>query len=243
MLMSVLNGQIALVTGASGGIGSAIASALARSGAHVYLAGRNKSKLEALAARLRQAGAAVQTVAADLLRDADNTQLAARIAGSHGRLDVLVHAAGVYARGKTEVASVNVFDRMYATNLRGPYILTQQVLSLLKKPRGQVVFINSSVGLNARAGVSQYSAMHHAFRAIADALREEVNADNVRVMSVYPGRTATPIIEKLANEEGQPYRPELLLQPEDIAAIVTSALALPWTAEVTDIAIRPMKKS
>ena len=240
--MSVLQGKIALVTGASGGIGGAIAGALARSGAQVYLSGRNRDKLESLAAQLRQTGAVAQPVIADLLHDEDSKRLAASVANGHGRLDVLVHAAGIYDHGRTEEAPLKMFDQIYATNVRGPYMLTQQVLPLLRKPRGQVVFINSSVGLYARAGVSQYAAMHHAFKAIADALREEVNSDDVRVLSVFSGRTATPIIEMLAAEEGKPYRPELLLQPKDIADIVICALSLPWTAEVTDISIRPMKK-
>ena len=125
----------------------------------------------------------------------------------------------------------------------GLTISTQRLLPLLKKPRGQVVFINSSAGLTARANTGQFSATQHAFKALADALRDEVNADGVRVLSVFPGRTATPRIESLHDKEGRPYQPGLLLQPEDVASVVTNALALPWTAEVTNISIRPMQKS
>jgi NADP-dependent 3-hydroxy acid dehydrogenase YdfG len=122
-------------------------------------------------------------------------------------------------------------------------ILTQRLLPLLKKPRGQIVFINSSVGLTARPNVGYYSATQHAFKALTDSLRGEVNADGIRVLSVYPGRTATPRIQALHAEEGRPYEPEHLLQPDDIASVVLNAIALPWTAEVTDISLRSMRKS
>ena len=105
------------------------------------------------------------------------------------------------------------------------------------------MFINSSVGLTARANAGQFSATQHAFKALADALREEVNADSVRVLNVHPGRTATPRIQAMHAKENRPSNPELLLQPEDVASVVANALALPWTAEVTSISIRPMQKS
>ncbi len=122
-------------------------------------------------------------------------------------------------------------------------MLTQMLLPLLKKPRGQIVFINSSAGLTARPNAGFYSAMQHAFKALADSLRDEVNADEVRILSVYPGRTATPRIQALHAKEGRPYQPELLLQPDDIASVVLNAVTLPWTAEVMDIRLRSMQKS
>jgi NADP-dependent 3-hydroxy acid dehydrogenase YdfG len=91
--------------------------------------------------------------------------------------------------------------------------------------------------------VSQYAATKHALKAVADSLRAEVNSQGIRVLSVYPGRTATPTQESLHALEGKPYRPTRLLQPEDVAAVVMNALCLPRTAEVTDIHIRPMMKS
>jgi NADP-dependent 3-hydroxy acid dehydrogenase YdfG len=114
---------------------------------------------------------------------------------------------------------------------------------MLKKPRGQIVFINSSAGLNARLNIGHYSATKHAFKALADSLREEVNPDGVRVLSVFPGRTATPLMSSLYAKDELPYEPQTLLQPEDVASVVINALSLPWTAEVTNISIRPMQKS
>jgi NAD(P)-dependent dehydrogenase (short-subunit alcohol dehydrogenase family) len=161
--------------------------------------------------------------------------------GNEGRLDILVHCAAFIHEGQMEGARIEDLDLQYVTNVRVPYFLTQRLLPLLKAARGQIVFINSSAGLTAkRPDVGQYAATKHALRAIADSLREELNPKGVRVLSVYLGRTATPMQEALFRKEGRVYRPETLLQPEDVASTVVQALMLPSTAEVTDISIRPM---
>ena len=241
--MPDLKEQIAVVTGASGGIGGAIASAFIQGGAHVVAVGRDIAKLEALVTRLRGLAGIVEAFRADLTQDDDLSGLAEYVSYTSGRLDILVHSAGVYARGKLEKSSIETMDALYAANVRGPYLLTKELLPLLKRPRGQIVFINSSAGLSARPEAGQFSATQQAFKALADGLRDEVNADQVRVLSVYPGRTATARIEAITLEEGRQYQPELLLRPEDVASVVTNAVTLPWTAEVTDISIRPMQKS
>ena len=105
------------------------------------------------------------------------------------------------------------------------------------------VFVNSSAGLNSKANVGQYAASKHALKAIADCLREEVNPDGIRVLSIYPGRTATPMQEALYKAEGRTYHPEILMQPSDAAQVVIQALRLPRTVEVTDIHLRPLMKS
>jgi NAD(P)-dependent dehydrogenase (short-subunit alcohol dehydrogenase family) len=133
-------------------------------------------------------------------------------------------------------------DWQYRTNVHAPYLLTQALLPLLRRQQGQVVFINSSVGLIARGQVGPYAATKHALKAIADSFREEVNAEGLRVLSVYLGRTASPMQAKIHAMEGKAYHPEYLLQPSDVAAVVLNALCLPRTAEVTDISIRPMRK-
>jgi NADP-dependent 3-hydroxy acid dehydrogenase YdfG len=92
----------------------------------------------------------------------------------------------------------------------------------------------------ASASNGQYASTKHGLKALADSLREEVNSRGVRILSIFPGRTATPTQEKVHAGEGRPYRPERLLQPEDVAAVVINALCLPRTAEVTEIKIRPM---
>jgi NADP-dependent 3-hydroxy acid dehydrogenase YdfG len=104
------------------------------------------------------------------------------------------------------------------------------------------VFINSSAGLNARAELAQYAATKHALKAIADSLREEINDDGVRVLSIFLGRTATPMQATVHEMEGREYHPERLMQPEDVATVVINALSLPRSAEVTNIVVRSLAK-
>ena len=158
-------------------------------------------------------------------------------------IDLLVHIAGVISLGQLEHAPIEDFDWQYRTNVRGPYMLTQALLPMLRARRGQIVFINSSVGLNAKANVSQYSATKHALKALADSLREEVNPHGLRFLSVFLGRTASPMQAVVRQIEGMKYHPDLFLQPDDVAAVVINALSLPRTAEVTYINIRPLIKS
>jgi NAD(P)-dependent dehydrogenase (short-subunit alcohol dehydrogenase family) len=161
-----------------------------------------------------------------------------------GKLDILVHCAGVIYQDPIEHARIADFDCQYAINVRAPYLLSQRLLPFLARARGQIVFINSSVGLAVkRPEVGQYAATKHALKAIADSLREEVNPKGIRVLTIYLGRTATPMQEALYRQEGRSYYPETLLQAEDVASVVAHTLMLPPTAEVTDISIRPMTKS
>src|ERR1700739_4536168 len=190
--MAPLSLQTAVVTGASSGIGAAIALCLSEEGAKLHLIGRNAGALEAVAQQARKSSPSVLTYRADLSSDADLVRLQKDLNRDCDKLDILVHCAGVIALGPLESASLEDFDRQYRTNVRVPYALTQALLPTLRAHQGSVVFVNSSAGMNTRAGISQYSATKHALKAIADSLRAEVNADGIRVLSVYPGRTASP---------------------------------------------------
>jgi NADP-dependent 3-hydroxy acid dehydrogenase YdfG len=235
-----LDQKIAMVTGASGGIGGAIANHLSGHGATVILVGRNVDKLQHVAATLSGDCVAIR---ADLTQESEILSLVDTVEARFGRLDILVHCAGAIWHEKLTTAPAEMLDMQYVSNVRGPYVLTQRLLEALARPRGQIVFINSSTGLQPSSIAGQFSMTQHAFKAMADVLRDNINELGIRVMSVYPGRTATPRIEALSGEHSLDYRPELLLQPEDIASVVVNALELPWTAEVTDIRIRPMVKS
>lgn len=222
-----LGGQVALVTGASSGIGQAITWALAAGGATVCAIGRNRPAL----AKTAQGGPRPEPAVVPLPMDLHSLESSERarrfVAAEFGRLDILVHSAAVMHLARLRDASAHDFDLQYEVNLRAPYALTQALLGLLKTSRGQIVFVNSSSGLTAaRPEVAQYAACKHGLKAIADAIRHDVNGDGIRVLTVYPGRTATPLQAALHNAEGKPYRPELLLQPSDVAAIVLSALVL-----------------
>jgi NADP-dependent 3-hydroxy acid dehydrogenase YdfG len=241
MRSSELQDRTCVVTGASSGIGRAIAVALASAGATVCAVARRKDELKVTANRSNGAGQFV-LYEADLVGDNELERLSEALLAREGGVDVLVHSAGTISIGDLETASVRDLDRQYAANVRVPFSLTQALLPSLRANRGQIVFINSTVGLAARAKVAQYAATKHALKAIADSLREEINPHGVRVVSVYPGRTATPLQAKIHAIEGKPYAPERLMQPEDVASVVLNALTLPRSTEVTDLMVRPMLK-
>jgi NADP-dependent 3-hydroxy acid dehydrogenase YdfG len=238
---SQLEGQTCVVTGASSGIGRAIGVALASAGATVCAVARRRHELEATAKCMNGAGR-FALFEADLVVDEQVERLASDLLACSGCVDVLVHSAGTISLGDVETASIADLDRQYAANVRAPYLLTQALLPALRASGGQIIFINSTVGLAARANVGQYAATQHALRAIADALREEINQHGVRVVSIYTGRTATPLQAKIHAIEERPYTPERLMQPEDVAAVVLDTLTLPRTAELTDVKVRPMMK-
>ncbi|HYL86006.1 MAG TPA: SDR family NAD(P)-dependent oxidoreductase [Candidatus Angelobacter sp.] len=241
--MESLKNHVAVVTGASSGIGKAIAVALATEGAELYLAARRQELLKTVAKEAEARGARAHACTLDLTKDEDIHALGERLQREAGRVNILVLCGGAIAHGTLEKAPLADLDLMYRSNVRGHYALLQAMLPLLRKAPGQIVFLNSSAGLRSSAGGGQFASTQHAFRSIADSLRDEVNADGIRVLSVYPGRTATPRMEKLFGKEGRAYKPEVLMQPEDVAEMVTHSLRLPRTAEVTDISIRPMQKS
>lgn len=241
--MIILEDHIAIVTGASQGIGRAMALGLAAKKVRLVLIARNSIALEEVAGLARMSSPRVVSHAIDLTADEAIADIVEDLNRKVGGLDVLIHCAGAYSRGDIQTASVEEFDRLYHVNVRVPYLLTQSLLPMLKRRKGQIVFLNSTQGLQAREYVGQFAATQHALKAIADSLRNEVNSDGVRVLTVYPGRTATPRMKAIFQMEGKEYKPELLLQPEDIAEAVINALMMPLTAEITNINIRPFLKS
>jgi NAD(P)-dependent dehydrogenase (short-subunit alcohol dehydrogenase family) len=241
MLPVSLPSAVALVTGATSGIGKALATRLASDGATVYVVGRRVEALE-LAYRDFAHHSNVRPIACDLAVDSDIEQLSRTVRRDSDRLDILAHCAGTIALGALESMPIDQLDFHYRLNTRTPLLLTQQLLSPLRRANGQIVFINSTVGISIKPGVGAYAASKHALRALADTLRAELNP-TVRVLTVYPGNTATPMQQRIQEALGKAWRPNDLLQPADVAATIVNALTLPRTAEVTDIHIRPLNKT
>lgn len=237
--MSRLNGQVVLIAGATGGIGRALTRVVAEEGAQVILMGRDRDNVEELAESVRGVSPEVDVHVTDLEDDAAVKKMAARVKTAFMGVDVLIHAAGVYAYGPVAEVGVEELDRQLRVNTRAPYYLTRLLLPSLVERKGQVVFINSTAGLSARANVAAYSASKFALKAVADALREEVEPQGVRVISVFPARTATPMQEEVCRLEGSEYAPERFLQPEEVAAAVIDAVTQPRDAEVGELVLRP----
>ncbi|MGH3450971.1 MAG: SDR family oxidoreductase [Haloechinothrix sp.] len=219
---------LALITGASRGIGAAIARALAPTH-RLLLGGRDRGALDALAAELPDAAA----WPVDLT---DSGALADAVFGID-RLDLLVHSAGVAPLGTVEQAGIADWRANFEVNLLAVVELTRLLLPALRVGRGHVVLINSGAGYTARPGWGPYAASKFALRAFADALRAEETG--LRVTSVHPGRTATEMQQAIVAGEGREYHPDQFLRPEAVASAVLAAVTSGADAHVTEVSIRP----
>lgn len=235
-----LGGRVALVAGASRGIGLASARALHDAGAHVWLVARSGQALRAEAQRL---GRNAHAHPCDLTDEQLCGALLDAVSRISGRLDVLVHSAGSIALGAVQEVPSAALREQLDSNLVSAYTLTRLALPMLVHSRGDVVLVGSSVGrMPGSAGKAAYAASHHGLRAFSESLREDVNPQGVRVTFLHVGQTATERQQALYEQAGRAYRPERLLQPEDVAAVALSAVLLPRTAEITDLSVRPMQK-
>lgn len=230
--------QVAVVTGASVGIGRAIAADLAQRGYAVWAVARRAELLEKLAAEYP----AVVPAPTDLTVDDDVAHLVDNIAQQAPMVSVLVHSAGSYSYGRYDDEPTEPLRRHLAVNVESAYGLTHALLPFIPGP-ADIVFLNSSQGVQATGTVGQFGASMHARKALADALRAEVNSRGIRVTTVHLGRTATPLQQSIYESHGWRYDPDVLLQPTEIATMVGTIIALPRTAEVTDISMRPTIKS
>ena len=234
-----LASAVAVVTGGGSGIGRAIATALSQTNGQVIVVERDRSRRRSTIADLEGSGARGCWVSADLATTRGVLSAIRAIERQCQAIDILVHCAGVF---ESEPMEASAFDALFATNVRAPWLLTRRLLPLLERRGGQVVFVNSSAAFSTSQGLGPYSASKAALRMVADAFRAEVNASGIRVLTICPGRTATPMQKRIHNMEGKVYLPKSLLQPEDISSAVLAALGLPRTAEVTDLSIRPFQK-
>lgn len=229
----------AIVTGASQGIGKAIAHRLADDGADVILVGRSLDKLRLVREEIVAKGNSAFAMSLDLADVEGIVRFAGDFAAKFEKLDILVLCAAVYHTGTWLTSTIDSLDEQYRINIRGNYALIQKMLASLIDANGDIVFVNSSITMSNGGHAGQYAATKHALKGLATSLRAEVNQHGVRVLSVFPGRTATPMQEEIFRNEGREYLPDLLLQPSDIANVVSACLDLPDTAEVTDLHIRP----
>lgn len=239
--MAALPGQTILVTGASGGVGKAITRRLVKEGATVCLSGRNRGRLDEIIEKLPDGKG--RCYPADLTVDSEVQAAVRKILKENKRLDAVIHCAAIIMLKPVATAPARDFEKQLQTNVVGPFRLTQLLLPALVSARGQIVFINSSAGRRARASLSQYAATKHALKAVADSLRDECNESGVRVCSIYLGSTATSMQAAVRAQEKRVYEPKRLIQPADVASVVCGVLALPRTAEVTDLVLRPMEQA
>lgn len=228
---------VALVTGATEGIGRAIAFALGKAGYAVGVCARTPSKLRILLDDLAAAGIRAAGHPGDVGLESDARDVVQRVVAALGPVDVLVNNAGVGRLAPFDQLTLDDWDTVMATNVRSLYLVTREVLpGMRQRKRGAVVTIVSLAGKNGFAGGTAYVASKHAALGFCRALMLEVRKENVRVIAICPGTVDTPLIR------GQSVlQPNLaqVLQPEDVAATVLAALSLPERATVSELDVRP----
>lgn len=232
----------ALITGASSGIGNAIALGLAKSHCNVCLTGRNAEKLNDQKKLISRFAPKVLICQADLTDEKDIRKVTDFVLTEFGSLHILIHGAGFLATGTIETETLEGINQHFKVNFTAPYLLTQKLLPSLIQTKGQIVFINSSAIQRTIPNLTAYASSKHALKELADSIRAQVNSCGVRVLSIYPGQTATPMQQQLHQKNEKAYHPERLLQPQDICQVVLNSLTLSKSAEITDIYIRPMCK-
>jgi len=229
------------VTGATSGIGAAVARALAVAGTRVYLVGRDEARLRA-ARRALGARRLAGVARVDLGSLAELRTLLRGLRAQLPRIDLLVHCAGAYEWTQPGRLDAQLFAELFDVNVRAPYLLTQGLMAPLRRARGQVVFLNSSVVRHPGQGLALYKATQHALQGFTDSLRQDLNRHGVRVSTLYPGRTATPRMRRIYAREGRRYRPQALLSAADVAALVLQLSRLPPRLEVTDVHLRSVTR-
>lgn len=235
-----LKNNVAIVTGASRGIGRAIARALAAEAATVVLAARDETALAETAHGVDSAGGRALTVPTDMTDEASIKNLVAVTQSRLGRLDILINNAGVTHAAALEHTTTADFDRCMAVNARGPFILCREAIPFLRKaPRSYIVNIASVVGVKSYPHQSAYSASKHALRGMSMAVAEEVKADNIRVHVICPGGVATEMIGNV--------RPDIksddLMAPEEIAELVLYLVTHRGNAVIDELHIRRANSS
>jgi len=223
-----------VVTGAGSGIGAALTERLRERGDDLVLVARSAERAE----ELERHHPGARTLVADL--DVPGA-IAAALAGQDlpARVDSLIHGAGVVDLGPVGELPVTSWEWQLNVNLIGPAELTRILLPAVRAAKGQIVFVNSGAGLRAAPEWSAYAASKHGLKALADSLRQEEAANGVRVSSVFPGRTATPMQERVHEQEGRAYDPSAFIDPESVVTSILTVVDLPRDAQIPDLMIRP----
>jgi 3-oxoacyl-[acyl-carrier protein] reductase len=228
-----LAGQVAVVTGASKGIGKAIAYALAREGAHTVLAARSTKELDAVVQDFTRQGLKASQVPTDITIPSQVTALIEGTVDGFDRLDILVNNAGIGIFKNVEDMAVEEFDAMWNVNLRGVFLASKAALpAMIKANRGAIVNISSLAGKNSIKGGAGYCATKWALRGFSSSLMLEVREYNIRVVTIFPGSVATNFSQ--TGKKG-PY----ITQPEDVADAVLFAVTAPERSMFSEIDVRP----
>lgn len=231
-----LKNSVAIVTGASKGIGKSIALSLAKEGVNVILAARSSELLAMVQKEIAEFGAKSVSIPTDVTSENSVSNLILETQKRFGKVDILVNNAGVGIFSNLVEMKVDDYEAMMNVNLKGVFLCTRAVLpAMIKQKFGEIINIASLAGKNSFAGGSVYSATKWGLIGFARSLMLEVRDHNVRVVTICPGSVNTNFADKERNE------PQII-QPEDVAETVLFALKMPNRINVSEIDIRPTIK-
>ena len=240
-----LTGRVALVVGASSGIGEGIAFALAQAGAKVAITARRADRLDALAARIAEAGGEALTLPGDVAEEAEAERLVAATLTRFGRLDILVNSAGINRHGGVEGADIAEWRRVIEVNLMAVLYACKAAIPPMKaQGHGDIINITSLSARHASALFNAYGVSKHGLAALTEGLRQEVGAAGIRVSAIEPGGTTSEVAEGITDPAIRAFihdyvSKEGVLKPEDIGAAVVFMASLPPRASVSRLRIRP----
>jgi NADP-dependent 3-hydroxy acid dehydrogenase YdfG len=237
-------GKVAVITGASSGIGESTAKLLAREGARVVLGARRKERIDALAEEITDAGGKAVTVVADVSRRSDVNDLVKRALDAFERVDVLVNNAGIMPIAPVQALKVDEWDRVIDVNVKGLLYGVAAVLPTMQRQRsGHIVNIASVGGIKAFApGGAVYSATKAAVRMLTEGLRMELHSQNIRCTAISPGAVATELPEGSSDEATRKNLREfykMAIPAGTIASAIAYAIAQPPEVEIDEMVIRP----
>lgn len=252
-MTSPLEGTVALVTGASSGIGEATAEILAQHGAAVALVARRIDRLDDLAAKLKSDGASVLTIQADVANRDEAYEAVDRVAAEFGRLDTVINNAGVMLLGPIENAPVEEWERMVNVNLLGLLYCSKAALPHLLKaadgePRGvaDLVNVSSVAGRVPRLGSGVYNATKHAVGAFSESLRQEVTGRHVRISLVEPGAVTTELVShnrpEIRDQMSQRFAGTQRMDAADIADVIGYIVSRPRHVAINEVLVRPTEQ-
>jgi len=230
-----LAGKVAIVTGASRGIGRAISVALAKEAATVVLAARSIKKLQETAEQVTHVGGKAEIVVTELTEEQSIKNLVKATGEKFGRLDILVNNAGITHSAKLEETATEDWQRCIWINARAPFILCREALPLLKKAQiGYIINIASVVGVKGYPLQSAYTSSKHALRGMTISLAEELKGSNIRVHLLCPGGVDTELVQKVRPD----IKKEDLIQPDEIAQLVLYLVTHKGNAVIDELHIR-----
>ena len=241
-----LSGKVALITGASSGIGAASALALAQEGAAVALVARRQDRLEELAKTITEAGGRAEVLALDITDPRQAEEAAARTVSALGGLDIVVNNAGIMLLGPVAGADPSDFSRMLDINVLALMNLTHAALKTMKPQKsGHIVNISSVSGRGAGPTSAGDSSTKWAGGGVSEGLRQEVRLDQIRVTVIEPGVVATELTDHITHQDTKSaYEGRIAtmtpLEAEDVAAAVVYAVTQPLRVNVNEILIRPL---